>query len=74
MKMSEFVELKDGWWFRRSDITAFRVLPALITPSHRKPSVVVWVRGEPGEFQVEFDDLDQAEAAARKIRGVTDES
>lgn len=69
--MSEFVELKDGWWFRRSDITAFRVVPAFIAPRISKPYVAVWVQGEPGEFHVEFDDLKQAEAAARKIRGVS---
>lgn len=68
--MSEFVELQDGWGFRRSTIIGYRVLPALITPSHRKPSVVVWVDGMPEDFQVEFDSLDEAKAAVRKIRGV----
>ena len=69
--MSEFVELEEWWGIRRSKIIGYRVLPALITPIHRKPSVVVWVDGMPEDFQVEFDTLEQAEAAARKIGGVS---
>ena len=71
MKMGEFVELEEGRWVLRSEIVAFRILSATGHYGVDRPRVMVSLRGEPNEFLFEFDDLDQANAAARKIRGVS---
>lgn len=68
--MSEFVELNADRWVRRSEIIAFRVLPALGHHGCLKPRVMVALRGEPNEWEFEFDSLGEAKAAVRKIRGV----
>ena len=69
--MSEFVELEEGRWVLRSEIVAFRILPATGHYGVDKPRVMVSLRGEPDEFLFEFDSLEQAEAAAWKIGGVS---
>ena len=68
--MSEFIELNADRWVRRSEIIAFRVLPALGHHGVLKPRVMVALRGESDEWTFEFDNLDEAKAAVRKIRGV----